>query len=925
MKVLSLALFERLGKRNGRFWLLCILLSISLSCTPSPSTTTASPVEQDKNELSATEKLDNSSINRFVESLRAKIIWGRGIQRLWRGQYSEALTTLQTALEIFQRIGDRTYEGRTLNALGFTYWMMGEHQIAANYFDQGWEIAIETGDRHGEADALNGLALVHRYQGDYQQAIDVLEQQLTLTRDIGYREGEGRGLGVLGILYWDLGQYPRAVRLLEERLEIAREIGDRHGEMAAHNGLGLVYRAMEEYETAILNAEQMLALSRRFRERNAEGRALGTLGLSYLDLGRHQEALDYFQQRLTIAQDIGDQNGQVNGLYLSGLSYHALGNESEAVEHYQAALAIAQEQEMLPAVGAIFAGLGRALVAQGQPELAIPMLKASVIAREKIRNNIQGLPETEQQIYTDTVADDYRFLADLLIEQGRLSEAQQVLDLLKLQELREFTRNGEVTGNISQIPLADIEQAILDEFITVSNFTLRLAQCEQTQCDRLTELKDLLDSRTTEFQEEVEEFRKTLRERLAQDLLITPDQLNKTAREIVTAEPGTVLVYPVVLEDKIRLLLAIRARDSGVIFRDFETDIDQETLWRTVFELREHISTTNGGVPVHDAEVVQSNASTLYQWLIQPLKPELEQLAAQENLESLHLVFALDRQTRYIPMAVLFDAAAQEYLIEQHAVSTVLSADLTDVSRRLSPLREETPTLAVGVAQAIDEFPALRFVPSEVDAVVQRIDDPTDARGAYPGQQFLDEQFVYSVLRDNLAGNRILHIATHARFEPGIPQNSFLLSGEGELRIDRIEQLGNYGMADVDLVVLSACETARGGPDESGIEIPGISYYFLGNGAAAVMASLWLVNDCSTSLLMERFYENLSQGDVTKAEALRQAQLSLLNQEVDAVEDCRDRMFEVAPRDGEVAPQPPADGYAHPYYWAPFILIGNGL
>ncbi|PSR12139.1 hypothetical protein C8255_27010 [filamentous cyanobacterium CCP3] len=172
---------------------------------------------------------------------------------------------------------------------------------------------------------------------------------------------------------------------------------------------------------------------------------------------------------------------------------------------------------------------------------------------------------------------------------------------------------------------------------------------------------------------------------------------------------------------------------------------------------------------------------------------------------------------------------------------------------------------------AVEGFNSLPNVIDEVNAIVQTA-DPNDS-GVFPGQVLFDDDFTYTNLRDTLTGNRILHIDTHAKFELGLPQNSFLLGGEGKIAIDRIQLLNNYGMDGVHLVVLSACETARGSPDDHGIEVPGISYYFLGSGAKAVLASLWLVDDSHTSLLMQQFYSKLATVQVTKAEAMRRRAL----------------------------------------------------
>jgi CHAT domain-containing protein len=228
----------------------------------------------------------------------------------------------------------------------------------------------------------------------------------------------------------------------------------------------------------------------------------------------------------------------------------------------------------------------------------------------------------------------------------------------------------------------------------------------------------------------------------------------------------------------------------------------------------------------------------------------------------------------------------------------------------------------------VQDFDELPFVQSELAAIVREND--TDLLGIYPGLKLLNGDFNRQALIDNLVGYRIIHIATHGQFVPGLPEASFLLLGDGDtFSIPDINSLGS-DLRDVHLVVLSACETAVGGPDADGIEVAGISSYFLAaNRASAVLASLWLVNDASTSLLMQQFYENLAQGTMTKAAAMQQAQLALLNGELDpALVEALSRSIvgwgeEVGATDDESIDDSP--DISHPYYWAPFILIGNGL
>ncbi|MGA9377530.1 MAG: CHAT domain-containing protein [Phormidium sp.] len=242
---------------------------------------------------------------------------------------------------------------------------------------------------------------------------------------------------------------------------------------------------------------------------------------------------------------------------------------------------------------------------------------------------------------------------------------------------------------------------------------------------------------------------------------------------------------------------------------------------------------------------------------------------------------------------------------------------MTEKRDRLPRNTEKASILALGLSNAVADFNALPFVPAELDAIVRK--QPEDPKGIYPGLQFLNQTFDFKALRDNLPRRNILHIATHGKFVPGSPDASYLLLGNGtKLTIPDIQKL--QGLSDIHLVVLSACETALGGPNAEGIEISGLSYYFLNGGAKSVMASLWQVNDGSTSQLMQNFYSNLANNtndtQITKALALRQAQLKFL-QSNDSANNLAQR--------GITAAQPVKSNLSHPYYWAPFVLIGNSL
>jgi CHAT domain-containing protein len=394
---------------------------------------------------------------------------------------------------------------------------------------------------------------------------------------------------------------------------------------------------------------------------------------------------------------------------------------------------------------------------------------------------------------------------------------------------------------------------------------------------------------------------------------INPEDLGNEASKLLAANEDAVLVYPLVVDNILWLLWAAQNNVVGSIEVN---DVSSEQLARAVSEFRQEIG--RGSYSYGDRtslELIQSKSQKLYDWLIRPLEAELSQNQIK------HLIFAHDRYTRYVPMAALHDG--EQYLIEKYAVSSILAATETDLDQ--PPTVTDASVLGLGLSDPAPPFLALENVPIELDNIVK--ETSSDRNGFYGGKVFLNQAFDRNLMRSEVYQHQILHIATHGKFEPGSPDQSFILLGNGEpLPIPEIDTLLQADLENVHLVVLSACETAYGEEGSDGREIAGISSYFLkGNRAQAVMASLWAVNDQSTSLLMQRFYEFLASGELTKAEALQQAQLSLLySQDVETRLALRgDSSFDASWRGDSTSAT--NSSIAHPYHWAPFILIGNAL
>ncbi len=173
--------------------------------------------------------------------------------------------------------------------------------------------------------------------------------------------------------------------------------------------------------------------------------------------------------------------------------------------------------------------------------------------------------------------------------------------------------------------------------------------------------------------------------------------------------------------------------------------------------------------------------------------------------------------------------------------------------------------------------------------------------------------------------HNIVHFATHAAaFVSGQPEDSFILFGSGEY--PTLRDIGSWSLFNVDLVVLSACETGLGGSFGNGEEILGLGYQFQNRGAKATLATLWKVDDGGTQKLINAFYAQLKQGHVSKAEALRQAQVAMITGNYSSGGGDRGSISSIKVVSSPTGqPAEGQQGLEHPYYWAPFILIGNGL
>jgi CHAT domain-containing protein len=533
--------------------------------------------------------------------------------------------------------------------------------------------------------------------------------------------------------------------------------------------------------------------------------------------------------------------------------------------------------------------------------LAIFFGKQAVSQIERLRGDFTRSDRDLQRTFLIDKVSVYRAVADWLMEVGRIDEGLDVLKLLKGQELYDFQLRGAAASADTHVDFTLEEQALRQRYAEA----LTAAGERGEEFERLSRLL------------EVDRLTPAERARLEQMLRsdVGFDEIRRNKIQAVLASGKTAQAAVDVSEHKLKAAsLSSELRRAGADAALAVFLLTQNHLRVLVATAKQQIEYQ---VPVNAADLqtqighflealnqrsdVTASSRALYKSLVQPLD------VAAQAARAKRLVLWLDGALRYVPFAALNDGS--HYLIEKYAlqiysVPARRSGALTQISSHSLKVR------GLGVAQAVPGFDALPAMADELCDVVrgpitgltQRGSACTAlsiGNGALPGLGFADAAFtearLESVLHDT-SDYSILHIGTHFSLRPGNVMRSFLVLGDGSrLSLDAISKLSFSG---IDLVTLSACQTALGGMgSDDGREIEGMNVIVQHAGARQVIASLWQVEDKSTALLMRQLYGHLAKAGVDGARALQQSQLELLSLNI-----------------GGRRP------YAQPFYWAGFVV-----
>jgi CHAT domain-containing protein/Tfp pilus assembly protein PilF len=833
--------------------------------------------------------------------------------------------------------GGRAGEANTLDNLGETYSAMGRGQEAFKYFNQAIAIWREVGELGGEALTLNSMGRTFADLGQKQKSLDAYAQALSISRKIGNRQVEALTLNNTGRLFRDLGQHQTALDYFNQALPIWREIGNRIGEGLALNDIGRAYADMGQPQKALDYSGQALPIWRETGTRRGEAMTLNNMGRDCSNLGEIDKALKYDSDALPIWHEVEDRRGEALAMMTIGWAYSARNQPEKALASELAALSLAKAAGDPEIQGGIETTLMIGFRDQHRHEDAIFFGMDAVSAFQQIRKNISEMDKGLQAGFAQSKSMTYRVLAEILIEAGRLGEAEDILDLLKEQELMDIVRTAtaDTAARIEPLKLTRAQQKAQSDMVDLEKTAMVYEQASveaaglQAKGSRTPEEEAQLKQLSANMEQESAAILSSFTSTIDSDLAQRSDaQADGAAHDDQSApsylQNTLTKLGPHVLG--IRLLLG-KDHTYEIVVRanarkEFELQATPAEVRSKALEVLKVLRARNSDPRPKLAE--------LYAMVVAPVEYELKTLEGQPPAHGAvpTLLWSLDDALRYLPIGALYDG--HHYMIERF--NNVLFTPESYGHMTDSPLTNgiKPSVLAMGLSKSYGGLPPLPGVMPELDSVVH---DPAvpESHGPMEGKLLPDEQFTLAALKAELSegnGFSVVHIASHFVVEAGDGEEPYLMLG-GENGGDAngfAWNLSNMENSPVTfhgtrLLTLSACSTARDYTSRNGLEMDSLGMVAQQKDAEAVLATLWDVNDASTSRLMSDFYGRWVKNPAAgKAEALRQAQLEFLHGPAVAAKSGSGRGFEVAQ---ESSSETHNAGYSHPFYWAPFVLIGN--
>lgn len=742
------------------------------------------------------------------------------------------------------------------------------------------------------ADQLQAQGQEEFLRGDFEMAANHWQEAVNTYKKTGMTDEEINTLILLTDAYQALGLHPRALEYLDRAQKLAVATNSNKEHLAAISiGQGNSYFYMGYTKESRDYFEKSLAIARETEETELEAVCYNNLGNLLNVQHEYGEALDAYDKCIKLAKSTDNQKVVVNAM-INAAKTAALWNNPKEVESYLIP-ALNQARKLddsyekaygLAALGQIaweISSRNSDTTSSRWWGIAYQTLTGASDTADKLGNHRAksfSLGYLARMYESENRYEDALELTRQAVFAAQQANAPEILYLWQWQNGRLLKAKGEMDEAIiayhSAIRNLEIVRQDISVTCQVSNISFR-----EKEGRLYLELADLLikhaESQTypVEIQATLREVRDTIELLRAaelrdyfQDQCVTALQKDEIQIEhLQVIAQHTAVIYSIIYPERLELLLEL----PDNIMRRFVVKVSSGELKK---EARFFRRALEGIWPDY-----QAKAQKFYNWLIRPLEEEL----TAQKIDT--LVFVPDGALRNIPMAALHDGS--HFLVNKYALA-IMPGRLTFITPKTSKHKREWPLLG-GLTHSEENVNSLPKVAEELESIQKM----------YGGIRLLNEEFTIENMEKELRSGpyTIVHMATHGEFQDNV-RKSYLLTHDGKMTMNDLERLvGLVRFRDVpiELLTLSACETAAG-DDRAAMGLAGVA---VKSGASSAVATLWSVGDEAASLLIPNFYNNLKNSKISKAEALRQAQLKMLNHK----------------------------RYVHPGFWSSFLLTGNWL
>jgi CHAT domain-containing protein/tetratricopeptide (TPR) repeat protein len=795
------------------------------------------------------------------------------------GDYITALEYLKRSLAALEKLGDQRRSATVLDNMGTIARRLGDYPQGLELAHRALAIREAFHDQAGIAKSLDSLSEHYQAQGDYGAALEALDRSLELRSAIGLAHATAESLNNIAVVYQAQGNYEQAADYLRKSLALNEaKVGSQSlvAEIQTHLGEVLFLQGANKPAVQILRRSLAISDAAGFHIQAADARY--ALARVEARLGRLGEAAVSFERCLAFRDETGDRRGRAETLIEMADVDRRRGRLQEGLARAREAQQLADGMELPEVQWRARTAVGRLTGAMGHTREATTAFEDAIALVEDLRAQVGG-EETRSRFFSDRLA-PYQERIALALRAGRVAEAFVFAERSKARALLDVIRGDRTPLGSTMTDAERRKEGALRTSLASANTEVRLAaQAAMPEEARLAASKtkrDAIRIDYADFQSVLYASHPELLARRAGVPVISASE----AREVVSGRPSAAIIEFVVGDQRTWAFLIDAA---GV--RAFQLPASSAEIAREVRNFR-------GRLAGRDLRADES-ARRLYDDVLGPLRDGIKGKA----------------EFTIVPDGVLWDlpfqalrSPASRYVIEDAAVSYAPSVTVLRETMRLRrATRAPATLLALGNPtsnpgavrrERLTRGGLLESLP-EAEIEVQRLAEIYGASSrVYVGPEAREDRWKAEAPR-----YRVVHLAAHGVLDNSSPLYSYLaLAPSKDAKEDGLLEaweIMNMRL-QADLVVLSACETARGrvAPGEG---VVGLMWALFVAGTPATLVSQWRIESASSTSLMIRFHEEWHAG-ASKATALQRASLQVLHTKASA----------------------------HPFYWAGYILVGDG-